>query len=37
MPRKSLRVQHTLEVVQTSRLEKSVNEEGMAQLNQYII
>ncbi|CAK88262.1 unnamed protein product (macronuclear) [Paramecium tetraurelia] len=36
-PRKSLQVQHTLEVVQTSHLEKSVNEEGMAQINQYTV
>ncbi|CAK92905.1 unnamed protein product (macronuclear) [Paramecium tetraurelia] len=36
-PRKSLAVQHTLEVVQTSRLEKSINVEGMAQINQYTV
>ncbi|CAD8047862.1 unnamed protein product [Paramecium primaurelia] len=36
-PRRSLQVQHTLEVVQTSHLEKSVNEEGMAQINQYTV
>ncbi|CAD8196625.1 unnamed protein product [Paramecium pentaurelia] len=36
-PRKSLAVQNTLEVVQTSRLEKSINVEGMAQINQYTV